>query len=202
MLQLLDDGRLTDSKGRTVSFANTLIVLTSNLGSKAVQRGAAGGASLGFGVAGSQEEASYEIVKELVHEEMKTFFRPEFLNRLDETVVFRPLTKDNVRNIADVELRSIVARLKAQGLDVSVTSAFKERLVERGFDPAYGARPLRRAITNLLEDTLAEFLLRAAAGGDGEDKLESRSVLVDVGPGGEVEAREVREQNSRTLAAA
>ena len=90
MLQLLDDGRLTDSKGRTVSFANTLIVLTTNLGSRAVQKGAAGGATLGFGAADDADEASYDKVKELVHEEMKSFFRPEFLNRLDETIVFRP----------------------------------------------------------------------------------------------------------------
>jgi len=159
MLQLLDDGHLTDSKGRTVSFANTLIVLTTNLGSRAVQKGAAGGATLGFDSAENTNEASYEKVKELVHEEMKSFFRPEFLNRLDETIVFRPLTKQNVRDIAEVEFRSIFKRLTKIGMDLSLTERFKEHVVEKGFDPAYGARPLRRAITSLLEDKLAEYVL-------------------------------------------
>ena len=156
MLQLLDDGRLTDSKGRTVSFANTLIVLTTNLGSRAVQKGAFGGGGLGFGTAEDALDADYERVKELVHEEMKTFFRPEFLNRLDETIVFKRLTKQDVREIAEVEFSSILKRLVEQGLDISLTEAFKEHVVESGFDPAYGARPLRRAITNHLENRPSE----------------------------------------------
>jgi ATP-dependent Clp protease ATP-binding subunit ClpC len=183
MLQVLDDGRLTDSKGRTVSFANTLIVLTTNLGSRAVQKGAAGGASLGFASADNEAEASYENVKELVHEEMKTFFRPEFLNRLDETIVFRPLNKENVRDIAEVEFRGVIGRLVKSGLSVSLTQKFKDYVVERGYDPAYGARPLRRAITNLLEDKLAEYMLSHAAAGEASDEAAPRSVLVDFAEG-------------------
>jgi ATP-dependent Clp protease ATP-binding subunit ClpC len=203
MLQLLDDGRLTDSKGRTVSFANTLIVLTTNLGSRAVQKGAAGGATLGFGAADDADEASYDKVKELVHEEMKSFFRPEFLNRLDETIVFRPLTKENVRSIAEVEFRQVTKRLVDQGLDISLSSDFKDHVVEKGFDPAYGARPLRRAITSLLEDKLAEYLLSANSEAvedgdeDGEKKAEMRRVMIDVSPSGEVE---VRQLNGNVLA--
>merc|ERR1719361_174435 len=159
MLQLLDDGRLTDSKGRTVSFANALVVMTSNLGSRSVQKGASGGLGLGFGTEDDAHEQSYQQMRELVHEEMKSFFRPEFLNRLDEMVVFRSLSRDDVRAIAEVEFRKIVCRLAEQNLDITLTARFKDRIVEKGYDPAYGARPLRRAITQMLEDSLAETLL-------------------------------------------
>merc|ERR1719282_1707239 len=153
MLQLLDDGRLTDSKGRTVSFANTLVVMTSNLGSRSVQKGAAGSFGLGFGTADNEEEESYAAMKELVMEDMKSFFRPEFINRLDEMVVFRSLTKENVRAIAEVEFQQVLARLGESDLDVMLTQAFKDRVVDQGYDPAFGARPLRRAISAMLEDT-------------------------------------------------
>ncbi|CAK0788613.1 unnamed protein product [Prorocentrum cordatum] len=172
MLQLLDDGRLTDSKGRTVSFANTLIVMTSNLGSRAVQKGAGGSFGLGFGTAGEEEEEeeNYAAMRELVMDDMKSFFRPEFINRLDDLVVFRPLSRDDVRAIAEVEFRKVLARLGERDLDVVLTQAFKDRVVDRGFDPAFGARPLRRAISSMLEDTLAEHLLEAAGEGlDDED---------------------------------
>merc|ERR1719188_2766966 len=159
MLQVLDDGRLTDSRGRTVSFANTLVVMTSNLGSRSVQKGASGGLGLGFETADENEDADYGKMKELVHEEMKSFFRPEFLNRLDEMVVFRALTKENVRDIAEIEFKKVIARLCEMNLDITLSPRFKERVLEEGFDPAYGARPLRRAITRLLEDTLAEHVL-------------------------------------------
>merc|ERR1719217_1814252 len=109
MLQLLDDGRLTDSKGRTVSFANTMIVLTSNVGSRVVQKS---GGGIGFGTFNDEDEENYSRIKELVHEEMTHFFRPEFLNRLDETIVFRPLTKEDVRSIAEVEFKKVQARLE------------------------------------------------------------------------------------------
>jgi len=159
LLQLLDDGRLTDSKGRTVSFANALVVMTSNLGSRSVQKGATGGLGLGFGTGDDTGEQSYSKMKELVHEEMKSFFRPEFLNRLDEIVVFRSLTREDVRAIAEVEFRKVLERLRERNLEVTLTPRFKERVLEEGYDPAYGARPLRRAITRMLEDTLAEALL-------------------------------------------
>jgi len=159
MLQLLDDGRLTDSKGRTVSFANTLVVMTSNLGSRSVQKSASGGLGLGFGTMVDHTEANYSQMTELVHEEMKSFFRPEFLNRLDDIVVFRSLTKEDVRAIAEVEFKKVMARLKEKALDIRLSQRFKDLVVDAGFDPAYGARPLRRAITRMLEDTLAEHLL-------------------------------------------
>lgn len=193
LLQLLDDGRLTDSKGRTVSFANTLVVMTSNIGSRSVQRGAAGGLGLGFGTDDSEEDVSYSVVKDLVLEEMKGFFRPEFLNRLDETVIFRPLTRTNVREIAEVEFRKVLKRMTEQKLDVALTDGFKELVVERGFDPANGARPLRRAIMRLLEDKLAEYLLsimeaegpRENASASGSDDT-ARRLLVDVDSSGKV----------------
>jgi ATP-dependent Clp protease ATP-binding subunit ClpC len=168
MLQLLDDGRLTDSKGRTVSFANTLIVMTSNLGSRAVQKGARGGFGLSGVMADDEEEENYAAMKELVMDDMKSFFRPEFVNRLDEVVVFRALTKDNLRAIAENEFQQVLARLGERDLDVRLTQAFKDRVVDQGYDPAFGARPLRRAISSMLEDTLAEHLLEAACEGHDE----------------------------------
>jgi ATP-dependent Clp protease ATP-binding subunit ClpC len=189
MLQLLDDGRLTDSKGRTISFANTMVVMTSNLGSQKVSKGAGGSFGLGFGTADDEEEESYAKMKELVMEDMKTFFRPEFINRLDEMVVFRQLTKDSVRAIAEVEFKLVLARLSESNLDAELTQAFKDKVVEMGYDPAFGARPLRRAISTMLEDTLAEHLLEAASvddeDGEGAQSAENqpekrKSVLVDV----------------------
>jgi ATP-dependent Clp protease ATP-binding subunit ClpC len=174
MLQLLDDGRLTDSQGRTVSFANTLVVMTSNLGSRSVQKGAGGSFGLGFGAADDAEEESYAAMKELVMDDMKSFFRPEFINRLDEMVVFRSLTKDDVRAIAEVEFKNVLARLGDQDLDVTLTQAFKDKVVELGYDPAMGARPLRRAISSLLEDTLAEHLLEAAGAEEDEEEEKAR----------------------------
>jgi len=188
MLQVLDDGRLTDSKGRTVSFANTLVVMTSNLGSRSVQKGAGGGLGLGFETAGDEDDSDYGRMKDLVHEEMKGFFRPEFLNRLDEMVVFRSLTRDNVREIAEVEFRKVLARLSERALDVKLSARFKEKVVEEGFDPAYGARPLRRAITRMLEDTLAEHVLSNAEGDE-----QSGSSASGSSGSGQVKAEEPRQ---------
>jgi ATP-dependent Clp protease ATP-binding subunit ClpC len=162
MLQLLDDGRLTDSRGRTVSFANSLIIMTSNVGSRQVQRGVTGGGALGFDAADDAKDArgsNYSRVQSLVMDELKGLFRPEFLNRLDEVVVFQALTRDNVRKIADVEFPRVLNRLGDRGIKVNLTENFKRKVVSEGFDPAYGARPLRRAIAKLLEDPLAEHLL-------------------------------------------
>merc|ERR1719373_701405 len=147
--------------------------MTSNLGSHSVQKGASGGLGLGFGTADENEDADYGKMKELVHEEMKSFFRTEFLNRLDEMVVFRALTKENVREIAEFEFKKVIARLSEMQLDVTLSPRFKDRVVEEGFDPAYGARPLRRAITRMLEDTLAEHVL---SGAEKDEKSETSSV--------------------------
>ncbi|MFO8237636.1 MAG: ATP-dependent Clp protease ATP-binding subunit [Prochlorococcaceae cyanobacterium] len=157
LLQLLEDGRLTDSKGRTVDFKNTLIIMTSNIGSKVIEKG---GGGLGFEFSGeAAEETQYNRIRSLVNEELKQYFRPEFLNRLDEIIVFRQLTRDEVKLIAEIMLKEVFARMEDKGIHLAVTDAFKERLVEEGYNPSYGARPLRRAVMRLLEDSLAEEFL-------------------------------------------
>ncbi|MBE7382845.1 MAG: ATP-dependent Clp protease ATP-binding subunit [Leptolyngbya sp. SIO1E4] len=156
LLQILEDGRLTDAKGRTVDFKNTLLIMTSNIGSKVIEKG---GGGLGFDFEENQAESQYNRIRSLVNEELKQYFRPEFLNRLDEIIVFRQLTKDEVKQISDILLREVFGRLTEQGISLEVTERFKERLVEEGYNPSYGARPLRRAIMRLLEDTLAEEIL-------------------------------------------
>ena len=157
LLQLLEEGRLTDSKGRTVDFKNTLLIMTSNIGSKVIEKG---GGGLGFEFSGeSIEDSQYNRIKSLVNEELKQYFRPEFLNRLDEIIVFRQLTKNEVKDIAEIMLREVFSRISEKGIKLSVTDAFKERLVEEGYNPSYGARPLRRAVMRLLEDSLAEEVL-------------------------------------------
>ena len=156
LLQILEDGRLTDAKGRTVDFKNTLLILTSNIGSKVIEKG---GGGLGFEFADDQAEAKYNRIRSLVNEELKSYFRPEFLNRLDEIIVFRQLNKDEVKQISEILLKEVFQRLTEKEITLEVTEKFKERLVDEGFNPAYGARPLRRAIMRLLEDVLAEEIL-------------------------------------------
>jgi len=156
LLQILEDGRLTDAKGRTVDFKNTLLIMTSNIGSKVIEKG---GGGLGFDFAEDQVDSQYNRIRSLVNEELKQYFRPEFLNRLDEIIVFRQLTKDEVKSISDILLKEVFSRLAEQGITLEVTERFKDRLVEGGYNPSYGARPLRRAIMRLLEDSLAEEIL-------------------------------------------
>lgn len=156
LLQLLDDGRLTDAQGRTVDFKNTLIVMTSNIGSKVIEKG---GGGIGFEFADSGADTQYNRIKTLVNEELKNYFRPEFLNRLDETIVFTQLNKTEIKQIADILLLEVANRLAEQGITLEVTDSFKELVVEQGYSPSYGARPLRRAIMSLLEDSLAEAML-------------------------------------------
>jgi ATP-dependent Clp protease ATP-binding subunit ClpC len=175
LLQLLDDGHLTDAKGRKVDFKNTLIILTSNIGSKVIEKG---GGGLGFQF-DNAAEASYNRIKTLVNEELKAFFRPEFLNRLDDIIVFTQLNKEEVKQISDIMLKEVGNRLKEKGIDLEVTERFKDRVVQEGYDPSYGARPLRRAIMRLLEDSLVESMLRGEVG-DGD------SVVVDVDDDGQI----------------
>ena len=171
LLQLLEDGRLTDSKGRTVDFKNTLIIMTSNNGSKVIEKG---GGGLGFEFSGADaEETNYNRIRSLVNEELKQYFRPEFLNRLDEIIVFRQLSREEVKEIAEIMLKEVFGRMEEKGIHLSVTDAFKERLVEEGYNPSYGARPLRRAVMRLLEDSLAEEFLSGRIG-------EGDSAVVDV----------------------
>ena len=176
MLQILEDGRLTDAKGRTVDFKNTLLVMTSNIGSRVIEKG---GGGLGFEFTESAADAQYNRVRSLVNEEMKQFFRPEFINRLDEIIVFRQLNKEEVKQIADIMLQQVFSRLTEQGITLSVTEKFKELLVTEGYNPSYGARPLRRAIMRLLEDVLAEEML------SGKLK-EGQKAIVDVDENGQV----------------
>ncbi|AFY32974.1 ATP-dependent Clp protease ATP-binding subunit [Calothrix sp. PCC 7507] len=156
LLQILEDGRLTDAKGRTVDFKNTLLILTSNIGSKVIEKG---GGGIGFEFGEDQSESQYNRIKTLVNEELKQYFRPEFLNRLDEIIVFRQLSKVEVTQIAEIMLKEVFGRLTEKGITLEVTDRFKERLITEGYSPSYGARPLRRAIMRLLEDSLAEEIL-------------------------------------------
>ncbi|MDE2990008.1 MAG: ATP-dependent Clp protease ATP-binding subunit [Chloroflexota bacterium] len=160
LLQLMDDGRLTDAKGRTVDFRNTIIIMTSNVGAQHIKRGA----SLGFQVdEGEQaDEARYRNMRAKVLAELKKLFRPEFLNRVDGTVVFHALTRTDVEAIVDLELGRVRLQLSEHELELEVTPEAKSLLAEKGYDPDFGARPLRRVIQNLIEDPLAEELLRGA----------------------------------------
>ncbi|MBT8203493.1 MAG: ATP-dependent Clp protease ATP-binding subunit [Acidimicrobiia bacterium] len=166
LLQILEDGRLTDAQGRTVDFKNTVIIMTSNLGTADLRR-----QSVGFGT--DDEEVSYEKIKEKVNDALKKHFRPEFLNRIDEVIAFHELTMDEVKQIVDLFIARIQEQLASQGLEIVLTEGAKELLAKKGYDPQLGARPLRRSIQRLLEDALAEKMLyhEFAAGS---------TVLVDV----------------------
>lgn len=176
MLQILEDGRLTDSKGRVVDFKNTLMIMTSNVGSSVIEKG---GGGLGFQLNQDREDNSYNRIKSLVNEELKQYFRPEFLNRLDEIIVFRQLTKTEVKQIADIMLKDVFKRMEIKGMHLDVTERFKDRLVDEGYNPSYGARPLRRAIMRLLEDSLAEKMLAG-------EIAEGDSCIVDVDADGQI----------------
>ena len=176
MLQILEDGRLTDSKGRVISFKNVLLIMTSNVGSSVIEKG---GGGLGFQLEESAEDSSYNRIKSLVNEELKNYFRPEFLNRLDEIIVFRQLNKGEVRQISEIMLRDVFKRLAEKNITIDVTDRFKDRLVDEGFSPQYGARPLRRAIMRLLEDSLAERMLVG-------DIKEGTSAIMDVDGAGNI----------------
>ena len=176
LLQIFEDGRLTDSKGRTIDFKNTLLIMTSNIGSKVIEKG---GGGLGFELSEDQTDSHYNRIKSLVNEELKQYFRPEFLNRLDEIIVFRQLTKDEVAQIAEIMLKEVFERISTKGIQLEVTDRFKTRLIDEGYNPSYGARPLRRAVMRLLEDSLAEEVL--------SEKIKAGdTAVVDVGEDGKV----------------
>jgi ATP-dependent Clp protease ATP-binding subunit ClpC len=152
LLQILEDGRLTDAQGRTVDFKNTVIIMTSNLGTADLRK-----ASIGFQK--TSEAVTYEKMKEKVQEALKQHFRPEFLNRIDDTIVFHELTRAEVTEIVDLMSRRLRNQLSSQGLTLELTDAAKNLLAEKGYDPTLGARPLRRAIQRMVEDTLSERIL-------------------------------------------
>lgn len=162
LLQVLDEGRLTDSKGRTVDFRNTVIIMTSNFGASHLKPS---GPVMGFSTGGDSakdREASFEIAKKEIMADVKRFFRPEFLNRIDEIIVFKPLEQKDLRQIVDILLKDLTKRLGEKGVALDWTTAADDVLVEEGTDFAYGARPLKRAIQKLVEDPIAEMLLSSS----------------------------------------
>jgi ATP-dependent Clp protease ATP-binding subunit ClpC len=155
LLQILEEGTITDSLGRKIDFRNTIIIMTSNIGAASIKRQT----TLGFG-AMAEDQADHEGMKEKILEETKRYFKPEFINRLDDLVVFRMLEKDDLHHIVDLEVDKLVKRLKQKDITLTLTAEARDFLSTKGFDPAYGARPMRRAVERFLEDSLAEALLR------------------------------------------
>ncbi|MEK6718189.1 MAG: ATP-dependent Clp protease ATP-binding subunit [candidate division NC10 bacterium] len=166
LLQILEDGRLTDNYGRVVDFRNTIIIMTSNLGTRQFTLHT----NLGF-AKGGDEAHSYEKMKETVNNELKRAFNPEMLNRIDEVIVFHPLTKDHMRQIVDLMLHRLEQQLKEKRMSLQIEGEAKEFLIEQGFDPNYGARPLRRAIQRYVEDALAEEVLKGRFGEGGTIRI-------------------------------
>lgn len=184
LLQILEDGTVTDSLGRKIDFRNTIIIMTSNVGASTIKRQT----SLGFG-AMNADESDFEGMKEKILEESKRYFKPEFLNRLDDLVVFHMLEKADLNQIVDLEVSKLLARLKEKDIAVSLTAEAIELLSEKGFDPNYGARPMRRAVERYLEDPLAEALLRGTVKTGDKVKVRrkegSDELIFDTsGPGG------------------
>ncbi len=178
LLQILEEGRLTDAQGRSVDFRNTVVIMTSNLGTQDLRK-----ASVGFGKA--DEAVTYERMKEKVTDALKQHFRPEFLNRIDEVIVFHELTRDEVTLIVDLMIRRVTGQLRSQGLGLELTQEAKYFLADRGFDPTLGARPLRRAIQRMVEDPLSEKILY-------KEFRAGEIVIVDVEPDPESEKDEKR----------
>jgi len=165
LLQVLEDGHLTDNVGRRIDFRNTIVIMTSNVGADILQRNV----SLGFG-AGQNDENDYETTKSKILEESKKTFRPEFLNRLDDLVIFRKLKKEHITQIVELEIEKLRERVRERGYAIRISKSVKEFLVEEGYDDKMGARPLRRAVEKYLEDTLAESILQEEVG-TGENNL-------------------------------
>jgi len=166
LLQLLDDGRLTDSKGRVVDFKNTVIIMTSNVGATTIKKQK----TLGFAAPTDQEKAEYEKMKDNITDELKRTFRPEFLNRIDEVIVFHPLSEEQIIKIVDIMIKDLEKRLEKMNININVTEKAKNYIAKEGFDPTFGARPLERAIRKLVEDQLSEEMLKGNVGKN--DKIE------------------------------
>jgi ATP-dependent Clp protease ATP-binding subunit ClpC len=154
LLQILEDGKLTDSLGRTVNFRNTVVIMTSNIGAELLKKQT----TVGFGAA--DEASDYRGMKDKIMGEVKKSFKPEFLNRVDDIVVFRALNKGDLLKIVDIETRKVEERLKNQGVHITLDDKARNYLIEKGYNPQFGARPLRRAIERGIEDKLAEEILR------------------------------------------
>ena len=163
LLQILDDGRLTDSKGKTVDFKNTVIIMTSNVGATSLKRQNV----LGFATSVDVKKEEYERMKETITEELKRTFRPEFLNRLDDTIVFHSLKEEQVKEIVDIMISDLEKRLLKMEVNIKVTENTKDYIAKQGFDPVFGARPLERTIRKMIEDQLAEEILKGTVSKDG-----------------------------------
>jgi ATP-dependent Clp protease ATP-binding subunit ClpC len=155
LLQILEDGRLTDNTGRVVSFKNTIVVMTSNAGAHVI----GSSRSMGFGASQKGEVRDYEAMKESVMKEVKDLFRPEFINRVDELIVFHSLSEAEIRRITELMLKQVADRLEEQEIRLTWDESVTEKLAKDGYDPKFGARPLRRLIQRTVEDTLSEELL-------------------------------------------
>src|SRR5699024_1406424 len=209
LLQVLEDGRLTDGQGRMVDFKNTVLIFTSNLGTKDISKAV----GLGFQSSDSGDDA-YERMQQKVNDELKKHFRPEFLNRIDEIVVFHQLTEEQIVEMVDLMVGRVRTALKTKDMDVEVTDKAKHLLAKRGFDPVLGARPLRRTIQREIEDQLSEKILlgEVAAGElvsvdvegwDGEsDKTEDARFTFSGSPRPEAELEEDREEVAASVAPA
>ena len=178
LLQILEDGRLTDSQGRTVDFRHAIVIMTSNIGASEIARNT----PLGFAVSDDETGITYDDMKTRIMGELKKVFRPEFLNRIDDVIVFHKLTKDEIKRIVDLLLRRIRQSLADRDLQLELTPSAEDFLVEKGWDPSMGARPLRRAIQRYIEDPLADFVLRA-------ELVPGATVMVE--PSGEGEERDM-----------
>ncbi|MCK4958693.1 MAG: ATP-dependent Clp protease ATP-binding subunit, partial [Planctomycetes bacterium] len=169
LLQIMEEGRLTDSFGRKIDFRNVILIMTSNIGADLIKN------QSGFGFGKRTEEANFEKMKDMLGKEIERHFRPEFLNRLDAQIVFRSLTRDDLTTIVEYELNKVFARLIEHGIHLEVDSTAKEFLIDKGYNPEFGARPLRRAIEHYIEDPLSEGLLR----GEFKDKTTIKIGVLD-----------------------
>ena len=168
LLQILEDGRLTDAQGKLVNFKNTIIIMTSNVGARLITEKQS---SLGFATI-EDKESDYKTVSSLVLEELKRVFRPEFLNRVDDIIVFHKLSEDDIKKIASVMLDTLKLRLSDIGIDISFSESAVSAIAKSGYDTVYGARPLRREISSKLEDTISEKIL------DGSIKSDEKLICV------------------------
>jgi ATP-dependent Clp protease ATP-binding subunit ClpC len=166
LLQIMDEGRLTDSFGRMIDFKNVVIIMTSNIGAELIKN------NTGFGFGKKTPEANYEKMRDMLRKEVEHHFRPEFLNRVDDIIVFKPLSKENLQTIVDFELNKVFKRLTEHGFKLELTDRAKEFIIEKGYNPEFGARPLRRAIEHYIEDPLSEAVLRGEFKGKNTIKLD------------------------------
>ncbi|MFB6226935.1 MAG: AAA family ATPase, partial [bacterium] len=172
MLQIMDDGRMTDGQGRTVDFRNTVLIMTSNVGSKDIQKAFEENPEM------DEDSPEFSELRDTVMEKLRGQFRPEFLNRLDETIIFHSLSKDDIKEIVDIQLDQLLERFEEQKLDLQLTEGAKALLAEEGYDPVYGARPLQRVIQDRVVDELAMDVLQGDVG-------EGDTIQVDVDDSGD-----------------